>query len=218
MNFFFFKSGACHYIILKSKNLNSIHSRHGNKSSGGPYIGHRRRGRKVRHIHSEGSITLSRLPPTTRCTYGARCSKVTEILGRKGQRDLVRCPTDEAGTTLLHVAAFGDHSHIVQLLLTRGADHQVNAQNDDGLTPLHVAAMAGSLECLRLLLSHGADRNMRTLEGQLPVELAIDGSHSLCVNELLPSRDLQLTPQSNGEDSLYTTAIDLSSLSLTGQP
>ncbi|KAL5460390.1 hypothetical protein EMCRGX_G033836 [Ephydatia muelleri] len=56
------------------------------------------------------------------------------------------------------------------------------------------------------------------LEGQLPEELAIDGSHSLFVDELLQSRDLQLTsdpPPSNGDYSLYTTAIDLSSLTVT---
>ena len=143
------------------------------------------------------------------------------MLGTKGSRDLVRCPTDEAGTTVLHVAAFGNNGYIVQLLLSQGADHHVNAQNDDGLTPLHVVATAGSIDTLRLLLSYGADRNIRTLEGQLPVELAIDGGHALCVDELLPPGRLQ-SPSSRdtgpNDSELYITAVDLSVLSLTGQP
>lgn len=65
-------------------------------------------------------------------------------------------PIDEAGTTLLHLAACNMvPPAILRQLLAHGA--QVDCQNDDGMSALHVAAMWGNVAAVKLLLSNGSD-------------------------------------------------------------
>ena len=59
---------------------------------------------------------------------------------------------DGAGWTPLHMAADGDHTKVVELLLTAGAD--VDAKNAHGLTALH---RAEELSVVMLLTGAGAD-------------------------------------------------------------
>jgi len=55
------------------------------------------------------------------------------------------------GRTPLHLAAFGGHKEIVELLIAKGGD--VNARDFLGMTPLNMAA--GHKETAELLRKHG---------------------------------------------------------------
>lgn len=70
----------------------------------------------------------------------------------------------EAGTTPLIVAAGGNCTDTVTLLVERGAD--VNAKDGDGMTPLIKAASAGHPDLVRLLLAKGADMNVTDSSGR----------------------------------------------------
>lgn len=63
--------------------------------------------------------------------------------------------TDDAGDSLLMVAAAQGHAETVALLLARGADH--SCANDRGQTALSLAVFRQSAETVRLLLTGGAD-------------------------------------------------------------
>ena len=62
--------------------------------------------------------------------------------------------TDNAGSTLLHYAAQGGHTNVIQELVEKGCN--LNAVNTYGCTPLHIAAAHGRLEAVTLLLGLNA--------------------------------------------------------------
>ena len=64
---------------------------------------------------------------------------------------------EQGGLTLLHAAAAGGHTAIVELLLTNGSD--VYSQTQAGYTALHYAAAGNHREVAELLLAKGADVN-----------------------------------------------------------
>jgi len=63
--------------------------------------------------------------------------------------------TNDAGDTLLMLAAYHGHAGTVAALLAHGADP--NQANDKGQTPLAGAVFKGSDEIVRALLKAGAD-------------------------------------------------------------
>ena len=83
--------------------------------------------------------------------------------------------TLQSGDTSLHVVAKNGRTHLVELLLSRGADvnsaNKVNTTNymiisvamslslQVGYTPLHTAARNGHIQVAELLISRGADKN-----------------------------------------------------------
>lgn len=56
--------------------------------------------------------------------------------------------TDEFGRTALHNAILGKHLRIVQMLLSKGANVQV--QDERGDTPLHTAVRVGDEKILQV--------------------------------------------------------------------
>jgi cytohesin len=65
--------------------------------------------------------------------------------------------TFEQGLTLLHAAAAGGHTQIVDLLLANGSD--VHSQTQAGYTALHYAVAGNHRQLAELLLANGADIN-----------------------------------------------------------
>jgi hypothetical protein len=79
------------------------------------------------------------------------------------------------GDTPLAFAARGrfNDPRIVQLLLDRGADPNVQTQIDGRTsTPLHRASGDGRIEIARLLLEHGASLDVQDEEGMTPLDVA----------------------------------------------
>jgi len=65
---------------------------------------------------------------------------------------------DPGAATALHCAAAGGQKEVAQLLLSRGAD--VNVQAADGMTPLHSAVFySDNAETVKLLIANGANVN-----------------------------------------------------------
>jgi ankyrin repeat protein len=62
---------------------------------------------------------------------------------------------NEAGDTLVMLAAYHGHAETVALLLARGGD--ANQANDKGQTPLAGAVFKGEADVVRALLAGGAD-------------------------------------------------------------
>jgi len=68
--------------------------------------------------------------------------------------------TNEAGDTLLMLAAYHGHADTVQLILQHGGE--ANSANDRGQTPLAGAVFKGYTEVARALLDAGADPDAGT--------------------------------------------------------
>lgn len=68
--------------------------------------------------------------------------------------------TNDAGDTLLMLAAYHGHADAVAALLQRAADP--NRANDKGQTPLAGAVFKGETEIVRLLAAAGADPDAGT--------------------------------------------------------
>jgi ankyrin repeat protein len=73
--------------------------------------------------------------------------------------------------TALQIAARGNQTAIMEMLLRNGADPNLSG-GEYGNTPLHDAAERGAIEAARLLLENGADVNSRTKRGHPPIHLA----------------------------------------------
>lgn len=67
-----------------------------------------------------------------------------------------------AGHTALHHAAVGGYEHVVQLLISTGAN--VEEQNENGHTPLMESASAGHVAVAKILLNAGAGINTHSNE------------------------------------------------------
>jgi len=87
------------------------------------------------------------------------------------------------GLTLLHAAAAGGHTAIVELLLTNGLD--VRSKTQAGYTALHHAAAGNHREVAELLLAKGANVNTETGKVDTPLHWAVRGGHKDMIDWLL---------------------------------
>ena len=71
--------------------------------------------------------------------------------------------------------AAGRHLKIVKMLLDHGADPNIIEQG--GFTPLHAAAQNGDIEMIRLLLYGGADLTIKSDNGKIAMDVAMDAGH-----------------------------------------
>ncbi len=91
---------------------------------------------------------------------------------------------DQAGRTLLHLAASLGHSEMIRFLVHEGLD--VNVRDRRGNTPLHYAAYYGRVTAIQTLLALGADLHARnTHRGETPLFSAIRGKKVRAVRYLI---------------------------------
>jgi len=101
---------------------------------------------------------------------------------------LVGQARDEDGYTPLHRAAYSDHSVMVQVLLSAGAEPL--ALTDSGWTALHSAARWNCSPCVEALLHH-IPVNSTTEGGQTALHLACQSNHRQTVELLLAHPDIK---------------------------
>lgn len=71
-----------------------------------------------------------------------------------------------AGRTPLHLAASGNHSDVVRILLKHGAN--ISARDPSHLTPLHLAVSCKEADATAVLLENGAEISCRDGNGDTP--------------------------------------------------
>lgn len=74
------------------------------------------------------------------------------------------------GYTALHIAALNGHFEVLNFLLSKGGNP--NLQSSNGSTPLHVAANRCRVECLRYLVRSKADPFIKDSNGRTARQVA----------------------------------------------
>lgn len=124
---------------------------------------------------------------------GNDTSAVVDLL----QRGMDVNTADQAGTTLLMIAARNGNLPLVQMLLTNRAS--VNRRNQHGDTALMMAALGGKLEAVQALIGKSAEVNPA---GWTPLHYSIFGG-SEEVSKLLIASGAKLDSRApNGQTSL----------------
>jgi len=87
--------------------------------------------------------------------------------------------------TPLCIAASNGRTAVVQLLLERGASHQIEADDDSLRMPLFFACMSGYSDVVRLKLEVDTDVDHRCENGATALGYAAGGGHLKCVQALI---------------------------------
>ena len=130
---------------------------------------------------------------------GGHAEVVKFLITRKANMDLAE---DIGGETALHCAAVIGNVSMIELLMSKGARHDVRSKFE--CTPLHSAAYHGRKDAVASLLDHGADINAQDNTGETPLMAARFGNHQfLDVVDILLLRgaDLNLT-NTDGDTAL----------------
>ena len=88
------------------------------------------------------------------------------------------------GLTLLHAAAAGGHTDVVEFLITKGFETTATTENDDS-PPLHYAVLGDHPKVAEILLANGADVDMKRKDGQTPLHTAAEQGHNDIVTLLI---------------------------------
>ena len=73
--------------------------------------------------------------------------------------------------TPLHSAAMNGNTQIVEYLISKGANINVQTQ-PQGYAPIHSASFAGHLETIKVLVKNGADLSLKNYRDELPIDTA----------------------------------------------
>ena len=117
------------------------------------------------------------------------------------------------GESLIHLATKNGQLYMVELLLKRGAE--VNIQDESENTPLHYAAANGKKDLVKLLLEQGADVNKVNIKEQKPIDYSnIKGFNE--ITEMLLQHNGTITstemPETLSQDQIMTKLKDLKAL------
>ena len=120
-----------------------------------------------------------------------------------GEESIDDLCTDSAGWSALHWAAAMGHEKVVELLLAKGCN--VDVEDWDGGTPLCAAVRCGRKQTAMLLLSRGADIEVTALPGRhTPLMMAVLRGHSETV-ELL----VDMGAEVNAQERHFSYVLDL---------
>jgi len=96
------------------------------------------------------------------------------------------------------------HLEVVELLLERGASHQITDSSSG--TPLHIACASGHSHIARRLLQVDTDVNHQCTDGSTPLLAAAASAHVDCVRALLEHGAAPDVPDSSGWTALRCVA------------
>jgi uncharacterized protein len=134
-------------------------------------LGHRRAGRRLRHISWAGLALVAALGPARACADKAIAVQAL----RKGDEY-------QAATLLFAVARLGCEPE-ARALLDRGAG--IDAKDREGATALGRGAQAGKIAVAALLLDRGAAVNARAVDGSTPLFYAAEADRAAMIRLLI---------------------------------
>ncbi|CAM9291236.1 unnamed protein product [Ectocarpus sp. 8 AP-2014] len=102
------------------------------------------------------------------------------------------------------LAALVGHSHIVKILLKKGAN--VPMVDKRGVAALHAGAQEGHVTAVELLAKAGADPDAMTSKGATPLHMAAERGHSEVVRALIEAGANPDSRMTNGGTPLYIAA------------
>lgn len=114
----------------------------------------------------------------------------------------------------LHVAAFGGHAEVVQLLLSRGANP--NLQDKQSFYPLQLAVSKNHVETARLLIGGGANLEKATKYGGTALQVAAASGFAESV-ELLLQSGAKIESLDQGGNTPLLTALSLGNVEIAKQ-
>ncbi|XP_047336713.1 protein VAPYRIN-LIKE-like [Impatiens glandulifera] len=86
---------------------------------------------------------------------------------------------DHSSDRFLHDAAVNsDRVDLIELLLSRFPDTDLNSVDSKGRTPLHAAAIHGRVDIIKTLISHGADTDAMDGKGWTPLHCTAAEGHT----------------------------------------
>ncbi|KZV62439.1 ankyrin [Peniophora sp. CONT] len=131
------------------------------------------------HMSHTASIEQAKRGDLLHCAITAGSVTIVEMALQHSGTVLDTC--FENGWTPLSLAARSRHHNVVEFLLSRGADPNVEvippqwAVQWGSSRALHEAVRSGDVEIIEMLLEHGADANARTGGEDTPLSLAMEG-------------------------------------------
>lgn len=99
------------------------------------------------------------------------------------------CTQKLLNSNFLFLLAANGHSEIIEELLLKYPNIDVNYKNEEDNTALHWASLNGELKSVVVLLRYGASAIVRNKAGLSPVTLAESRNHDKVVRVLLDSYD-----------------------------
>jgi ankyrin repeat protein len=141
--------------------------------------------------------------PLTAAIGGGHAEVVKFLITRKAK---VNMADTCHGRTALHQASIQGHIPMMELLMSKGAKHDVRTHV--GSTPLHLAAVRGRKEAVACLLDHGADiNNEATHSGLTSLMMAAYKGHLETV-KLLVLKGADMKKQWKGLTALDYAALE----------
>lgn len=146
--------------------------------------------------------TRSRTNPLHNAALDGSIERTAALLAT-GSIDIDHC--DVLGWTPLMAAAYGGHSRIVTVLLSKGASVSKKIY-DGGANALHLSTQQGHLIASKLLVEAGSDLDAVTDEGQTPLQTAAGGGHWVVVRFLVEAGANLNSRSDDGATALYFAA------------
>jgi hypothetical protein len=125
-------------------------------------------------------------------------TQVESLLSKGADANLA----DRMRWTPLHIAARNNRLDIVELLVNKGANLNLNATNNRGQTPLHIAVTNSQKEIVELLITKGADVNIMTGSDNA-LTLARKGRNTEIIDLLTKNGAREPSPQDLMGDRYY---------------
>jgi ankyrin repeat protein len=106
------------------------------------------------------------------------------------------------GFTLLGLAAYFGHLPLVKLLLDKGANPNIPANNQLKVTPLHSACAVSNFEIAELLIVWGADVNAKQINAATPLHSAALNGQTQLAKLLMDNGAVVNSRTANGKTPL----------------